>query len=201
MNLRKIYLEVKKKFKSKSLVLPSWAFYYIPLAFVITTLSGLVYLTGQQNLRQAANDPQIQISEDVANSLAAGTPPEQIIPNYSFDISKSLSTFVIVLDEDKKTLASTALLDDKSPEIPGEVFDFAKVHGQNRITWEPKEGVRHAIVITHFSGQKSGFVVTGRSLREVEIRKNALTKQIVLIFIFGIAGSLVTSYVLVERKK
>ncbi len=47
--------------------------YWLPLAIVITALSGFIYLVGQQNLRMSANDPQIQLSEDTANQIRKWT--------------------------------------------------------------------------------------------------------------------------------
>jgi hypothetical protein len=42
---------------------------WLPLAVVIVALCEQAYLTAQQLLRQGANDPQIQLSEDFAASL------------------------------------------------------------------------------------------------------------------------------------
>jgi hypothetical protein len=47
--------------------------HWLPLAALTTALCGLVYLAVQQALRQAANDPQIQMAEDAAYILSQGT--------------------------------------------------------------------------------------------------------------------------------
>ncbi|HEX8964956.1 MAG TPA: hypothetical protein VF820_00820, partial [Patescibacteria group bacterium] len=44
--------------------------------------------------------------------------------------------------------------------------------GEDRITWQPEKGVRIAAVIDKLSGDKKGFVLVGRNLREIESREN-----------------------------
>ncbi len=185
-------LKIKKLDNLLSFIAPfkTW----ILVAFIITVFSGLIYVVVQQDIRGGANDPQIQISEDVAENLAQGGDPTQIIPNYTFDIGKSLSTFVIVTDATGKVLATTASLDGKTPQIPKGILDFTKAHTQDRLTWQPKTGVRTAIVVTYFDnlqGKTSGFVIVGRSLREIEKRESTLELEVGLAWLIGIVGSLV----------
>ena len=63
-------------------ILKTW----IPLAVVITCLSGLIYLTVQQDIRIGANDPQIQIAEDLTNQLSSGQNPQNLIPPTKIDL-------------------------------------------------------------------------------------------------------------------
>ena len=142
---------------------------WLPLAVVIVAMCGLVYLTVQQVLRQGANDPQIQLSEDFAASLNSSKAPSGGFPAQQVEISASLAPFVMIFDDNGKVLISNALLDGKTPQYPVGVFDYVRQHGQDRVTWQPREGVRHATVVTRYSGPAgSGFVVAGRSLRDVE---------------------------------
>ena len=104
--------------------------YWLPFAATITILCGLVYAAVQQNYRQSANDPQIQISEDVVNVLAKGAPPEYIIPKgNTIEMSQSLSPFLIIFDDAGVATATSVTLDGKNPTIPAGVLDYAKVHG------------------------------------------------------------------------
>ena len=142
------------------------------MAIAIVAMSGLVYLIVQQVLRQEANDPQIQLSEDLAASLSSGQAPSGGLPAQQVEISTSLAPFVMVFDDAGKVLASNALLDGATPQYPAGVLDYVRQHGQDRVTWQPREGVRQATVVTRFSGPAgSGFVMAGRSLREVEERE------------------------------
>ena len=47
---------------------------WLPFAIIIVIFSGLVYAIVQQNYRQSANDPQIQIAEDLATAISQGQP-------------------------------------------------------------------------------------------------------------------------------
>lgn len=151
---------------------------WIPFALVITALCGLVYLVGQQNLRQGANDPQIQMAEDIAAKLSTGKSPSEVIPSEQTDISNSLNTFVTIYDQNKNPVASSANLDGLIPELPAGVFNFVSDHGEDRITWQPKPEVRIAAVITKYNNNNLGYVLVGRSLREVEKRESQLMFQV-----------------------
>ncbi len=149
----------------------------LPLLVVIAGLTGLIYLSVQQDIRQGANDPQIQVAEDAARGLNSGRKvSEMIFPNI-VSIDQSLSPFVIVYDDNKKPLTNAALLHDTTPTLPDGVFDYVKGHGQERVTWQPEKGVRIAAVITKYNG---GYVLAGRNMREIEIREDRLLKQVVL---------------------
>lgn len=175
--------------------------YWIPLAVVVTALCGLVYVVGQQNLRQAANDPQIQISEDLAGQLGQKKLPTPQTAIEIIDISKSLSPFVIVYDDRGQAIASTARLNGKVPTLPKGVLEYTKVHKQDRITWEPQKGIRHAIVVTRVENGIKGYVLAGRSLREVEKREDMLLQQVGLSWIIILAVSLVAKIMLIETNK
>ena len=68
---------------------------FILLSFV----SGMVYLTGQQILRQSANDPQVQMSEDAAAALAAGKTVPAVLPAGTVAMQSSLAPYLMVFDE------------------------------------------------------------------------------------------------------
>lgn len=160
--------------------------FWIYSSFIVTIICGLVYTAVQQNFRQTANDPQIELSEDLANAMAAGEPPQDI-GNPGFDLSQSLSPFVAIYDSSGKALAFTATLDGQAPKLPAGVFDAARKNGQDRFTWQPKSGVRAAAVVTYYHNdaqKNSGFVLAGRSIKEVEKRERILTYQILAAWAF-----------------
>lgn len=169
---------------------------WLPLGFTIICLCGSVYLVGQQSLRLSANDPQIQLSEDLAAKLALGATPQQFFSAEQVDISKSLSPFTLVYDEAGNILFSNASLEGKNPQLPQGVLDSAKQKTQNKVTWEPKTGVRIASVVTYFNGTNKGFVLTGRSLREVENRTDQLLKQVEVAAAVSLLGSLILFFMI-----
>lgn len=175
--------------------------YFLPLGIAITGISGLVYLVVQQNFRMNANDPQIQISEDMAAALGSGQPVNRVVPSGATDISKSLSPFAIVYNDQGQVTASTAVLDGKVPDLPNGVLDFVKSHGQDRITWQPKVGVRSAVVITRYSDKASGYVLVGRSLREVEKREDMLTFQVGAAWFATMLASFLATLIFSDARK
>ncbi len=148
--------------------------HWLLVAIVVTGLIGLLYAVVQQDIRQGANDPQIQMAEDAAAKLAGGQSAQGVVPSEKVDIATSLAPYLIVFDANGNPIASSAQLDGQTPSIPSGVFDSVRKNGEDRITWQPQSGVRSAIVVTQFTGSTSGFVVAGRSLREVEKREDGL---------------------------
>jgi hypothetical protein len=163
--------------------------YWLLIAAIVTGLSGLLYAAVQQDLRQSANDPQIQMAEDTAAKLADGQQVQNVVPAEKVDIANSLAPYIIVFDATGKPIASSVQLDGQTPTIPSGVFDYVRQNGEDRITWQPQSGVRSAIVVTQFKGPNPGFILAGRSLREVEIREDNIMH---LIFLGWIAILLVT---------
>ena len=163
----------------------------IPQLAILLTITTFVALTGhvisQQVLRMSANDPQIQLAEDAAQRLNSGEEAARIVPDRKVDMAASLAPFVIVYDNSGQPVASSASLDGATPMLPRGVFEYVRSHGQDRVTWQPRQGVRIASVVTRTA---SGFVVAGRNMREVEIRE-------ALVFKLAGMGWLVANFALV----
>ena len=158
--------------------------WWIPPALVITLFCGLIYVTGQQILRQSANDPEIQIAEDLSDLLASGIAPEALISGgVPIEISKSVSSFAAIFDDSGKLIISTGTLHGSPVAMPSGVFDYTKANGEDRFTWQPEKGVRSAVVVTRYQGTKSGYVVVGRSLRETEKRVEVIGLRILLVWL------------------
>lgn len=174
---------------------------WLPLALAITVLSGMVYVAVQQNYRMSANDPQVQLAEDFAVGIANNQ--KLPLPENRIDIAKSLSLFAIILDENGKTMYSSAFLDGKAVLPPSGVLTYAQVHGEDRVTWQPKAGVREAIVVVpahNNTTKKAGYVIIGRSLREVESRIDKLTKITAIGWLAALALTLGLQQILAWKK-
>jgi len=144
------------------------------MAVVVTILSLTIYAAVQQDLRLTANDPQIQIAEDIAAMLSAGQADQLSFPPEKIDISKNLTPFVTLFDQKGTPVLATTYLDGKVPVPPKGVFDYSSKHGEDRFTWQPKPGVRSAVIVVKFGGKNPGFVLVGRSLKEVEKREDKI---------------------------
>jgi len=141
---------------------------WVPIAVALTGLCGVVYASVQQDLRQGANDPQIQMAEDAAAALDSGAAPNAVLPAKQIELSSSLQPYVMVFDRSDELVASSVMLHGKPPPFPSSVLGDAKQ--QDRVTWQPEADVRSAVVVQPW---RDGFVVVGRSLRLVEERESA----------------------------
>ena len=152
--------------------------HWLPLAAAVTLMAGLMYAAVQQDIRQSANDPQIQMAEDAAQRLMRSEAPASVAPPSGFDIAQTLSPFVEVFDQTGKPIAASALLHGQLPLVPNGVFDFVRQHGEESVTWQPEPAVRQAAVIVAYSGTQPGFVMAARSMREVEAQEDRILKLI-----------------------
>lgn len=182
---------------------------FLLIAIVITGLSLIVYAAVQQNYRESLNDPQIQMAEDAANALADGKNVTDVIPDSRTDIITSLLPWIAVYDETGRVIGSSGMLNQTMPQPPQGIFDAARsgdgkdtlVANENRITWQPAPGVRQAIVVVHYSGKQSGFVVAGRNMREVESRESRLSMFILIAWLVMLIGALTFRFLMLHAHK
>lgn len=146
---------------------PALVFNALVLAGIATVLAVALYAIPQQVLRMGANDPQIQMADDLAAKLEAGA-TAAAIPTGSVDMARSLAPFVIAYDAAGHPVASQAVLDGVTPVPPAGVFSYLQNHGIDKITWQPRHGLRIAAVVQRINGRQGGFVLAGRSMREVQ---------------------------------
>jgi hypothetical protein len=175
---------------------------WLPLAVLSTVMCFLIYGAVQQNYRQSANDPQIQIAEDMADTLQNNQDVELRVGNRRINIEKSLSSFLMVFNADGKLLATNAELDNKTPSLPTGVLKNIQKHNREIFTWEPKKGVRIAAVGIKYQGKHSGVVISGRNLREVEKREDRLFFMTGVVWVFSMFATLaaVTLSQLLKKK-
>jgi hypothetical protein len=150
---------------------------WLPFAALISFVCLLSYVLVQQNFRQTANDPQVQIAEDIAQAIGTGVSPQEIVSPgvQTVDIATSLDPYVIIFNASGTILASSATLHGQPPTLPQGVSASVIQHGgEDRFTWQPAPGVRSAVVVDHVAASGNSpesFVLAGRSIREIEIRE------------------------------
>lgn len=154
---------------------------------VATIIVLLIYAAVQQNYRMSANDPQVGVANDIRHRLENGQSIEGLFPADSLDISRSLGLFAVLYDGSGNPLRSSATLDGIAPRLPQGVFDHIRKNGEDRITWQPRQGVRMAMVVDPVATGPVKYVAVGRSLREVEIRESNLGWMVFLSWIAVIA--------------
>lgn len=161
---------------------------------LVTFLCGLIGVVAQQSYRQNANDPQIQIAEDMASAFENNQFTDEIIKSsfesfmptkMSVNMETSLSPWIQIYDESGEVIESSVITSDAQsiPRVSKGIFDAVKKGGEDRLMWQPKKGIRQAIVVTKFSGLKNGYIVAGRSLTEVEKREGGLYKMTAIAWV------------------
>lgn len=147
-------------------------FYWLALLIVGFGIVGFVAFVVQQNYRLSANDPQIQMAEDTAAALQQGRAPSKLVPPGSVDITRSLAPFETIIDKQLRIVATNATANDAGLLLPPSgVFKDAAKKGEMRFTWQTAEGQRFATVVVPTA---NNFVITARSLKEVEKREDLL---------------------------
>lgn len=143
---------------------------WLPIAVVIVGCVSFTYIGVQQHYRSSMNQPQVQMAEDGALALAHGAVPADIVPRNSapIDPSQSLSPFIGIYDKDGTPLEVNAILNGAPPKPPIGVFTSALARGENRVTWQPQNGVRIALVVVPVPNSGGWYVASGRSMREGE---------------------------------
>ena len=164
---------------------------WVPMAVAVTGLAALVYVAVQQDLRQNANDPQVQMAEDAAAALDAGAPPPSLVSSKTVDLARSLAPYLMIFDASGNVVVSSAELHGQPPQFPASVFNDAR-GGQDRISWQPEPGVRSAVVVQPWH---DGFVVAGRSLRLVEEREQRVLLLSAFVWLLTLAATAVAALV------
>jgi hypothetical protein len=154
-------------------------FLFLIIVVFTTFVCGLVYVSIQQDLRQSANDPQIQMAEDQAEIFKSGSSFNNPF-NPTINMAKSLAPFIMSFDRNAKLVNTSGLLNESKVVPPQGVFKDVKVGEDKKFTWQPFPGVRiAAVLVYYFNGEDhSGFVLAGRNLRETEKREDNLMFQV-----------------------
>jgi hypothetical protein len=171
---------------------------WLALALCWSLVAGTIVFVAHWQLRTGANDPQVQMAEDAARQLAAGIEPAAVVPRGGVvPVESSLATWLAVYDANGTPLLSSGSYAGKAPDLPGGVLEFARKQGGHRLSWQPRPGVRQALVVVPVPD--AGYVVAGRSLREVEARKQQVLELVLLAWLVGLAGLLLPALLLPSR--
>jgi hypothetical protein len=149
-------------------------------AMIVTILIGLIYVSVQQSHRSAANDPQLQIARDITERLKNNRSIDHLMTGDTIDISKSGAVFTVLYTPGGEPLRSNGLLDGNLPRVPKGVLDYSRRHEEDVLSWQPRRGVRMALVVESVQAGGIGFVAVGRSLQETEKRVSNLNLMLLL---------------------
>jgi hypothetical protein len=169
---------------------------WLPLGAAVTLMAGLIYLIDQQQIRLEGNNPQVQMAEDAAAALSAGKTGNALLSTEKVEISQSLAPYLMVYDAGGNQLVGNAVLHGAVPSIPPGIFDSVRKNGEDRVTWQPEVGVRQAAVIVPVNGGAGGFVLAGRSMRELEALEDSQLLRVELGGLVTLAVTLVLAAIL-----
>lgn len=137
---------------------------------LLTIIFATIYVQGLQSLRLSADDPQIQMAEDTVLKLDNGVSPKSLLGG-KVDIANSLAPFIIIYDKTGKVVAGNGYVDNIIPAVPTGVLTSATPGRDNKVTWQPQSNIRIASVT---SAAQNYYVLSGRSLKEVEVREDRI---------------------------
>jgi len=137
----------------RQMVLPATIF------AVMTIVIGFSYAADLRILQYGAEAEQVQMVVDAAAALGRGASAGAVASaNRQIDIETSLSPFIMIFDDQNRIMQSTGILNGVPVAPPRGVFNYVKNHGEDRITWSPKKGLRFAMVMKRVEGRMTGFV-------------------------------------------
>ncbi|HMQ02101.1 MAG TPA: hypothetical protein PKD79_03470 [Candidatus Doudnabacteria bacterium] len=146
---------------------------FLTLAVVISVLFVSICYSARTVMRQAANDPQIEVTDQVTNIVRQGVPIDAIVSGAEqIDMASSKALFVMIFDNNRTLVGSSAQLEGEAPTAPSEAFDKAGTQADYRFDWEPRPGVKVAAIMKQIDDD--AYVLAGRSLAEFETRTQTL---------------------------
>jgi hypothetical protein len=164
---------------------------WVPIAWVITLLCGLLFCSLQFLVRSEADTSQIQYAQDIATSLYNNETPSVNLSN-SVDIEKSIAPFVVLYNSNGVPVDGTGKLAGNLPNLPSGVLQETRKRTEHRLTWQPNGTTRIAAVIRYYQNDKhAGYVLAGKNLRETEQAINSLLILISSVWAFALISSLV----------
>lgn len=158
-------------------------FDYLIITGIALILIAISYTGVQRQNRLLVNEEIKVYSLELEQSLDLN---KNILETRFFELNKMQSKFYILYDKNNKIVKTNATIDGKIPEFPNGALDEARKLGENRVTWQPKAGVREAAVIRNIGNDQ--VLVTGKSLKETEDRIDKVGRLYLagMVLIFGI---------------
>jgi hypothetical protein len=163
---------------------------WLPVAVVATVLAATSYAMTQEVTRSSADDVPRAMAQRAANALSSGAAPSSVALGGPIDLATELSPFLTVHGPGGAVLSTTARLDGATPVVPRGVLAEARRHGIDRVTWQPRSGVREAVIALPWkSAAEQGVVVVGVSLRPAEDRQDQLLILALVGWLAAVLGS------------
>lgn len=131
-------------------------------AAIVTILFGTIYVVAQQAGRSGADDAPMRLLSQLRDDQGSAG---------RVDLATSLVPFEVSYDEGGRAVSGDAYLDGRLASIPVGVVKNAWAFGEDRVTWQPRDDLRFAIVAERDGNRVK---VAGQSLVPVEARADKL---------------------------
>jgi hypothetical protein len=174
----------------------------LPLFEAVVILYGIIYLLAQQDMRRSANEALMQYAAGAMKKMDAGMPVQEAMNEFEpVDIERSLSPYMIVYDSNRKVIAGNGLLHGKVPVPPNGTFAYAAQNGPHRMSWQPGPGTGSAVILYPcvVDGQQ-GYLLTGRSMREVEQRERTLAMYVATCLAITLIATFIVLSIIRHKK-
>lgn len=150
---------------------------FLTLVAIFSVVFVSICYSSRTALRQQANDPQVEVTDQVANIIRQGAPLDAIVSGAEqVELSQSDALFVMIFDKDKNLAGSSAVFNGQPLSVPSESFDLAKASGDYRFDWQVSETKKIAAVMK--AVDDSSYVLAGRSLAEFDRRAAVLSQPL-----------------------
>ena len=140
-------------------------------ALLITVIFGSIYVVAQQIERQGANDAPLRLASQLASTNGSPGATAGAAAGDHVDLAKSLALFYVVYDSTGTPVSGTGYLDGALATLPHGVIDTARSSGEDRVSWQPRPGLRFATVAV---AAGPNVIVAGQSLAPSESRTDAV---------------------------
>ncbi len=147
---------------------------WLAIVGTASLILGTSYTMVQQSTRLSADDLPLTTAQVAKQELQNGSTATEVVPTLKTNLQTDSSVFIIVTDSSKHVLASSAVLNGRTPLPPNGVFSFTAQHGSDHFSWQPQNGVRLAArVLKYGASPNDGYIITGQSLKQFENRISA----------------------------
>jgi len=161
---------------------------WLAIVGVATLILGASYAMVQQSTRLSADDLPLTTAQVAKQELQNGSDAKDVVPTLKTNLRFDTSVFMVITDSSQHILASSAVLDGRTPLPPNGAFSFTNVHGTDHFTWQPTDGVRLATKVTKYGkSPNDGYIITGQSLKPFEDRISTYTWIAVAAWLAAIA--------------
>lgn len=169
---------------------------WLVLSLFSTIIFAAMYVSVWLFVRQGSTQALAFKAAEGSAIASSGRSPSEITGSQIQQIESRDASFLIIVDADKRVLASNVRLEGVTPLPPQNVFNQAQNSGSYETYWSPKAGTRTNIYLkTYKSGEQSGYIIAGQNLYFTDKRIRTLA---VVVLAGWLASLSVSSLVLLN---